>query len=148
MSATREQVDFAARRFNETFTYRWERVIDFLKLHYVLSRREDHDYWRDNRRSETVPERLSALLALWHNRPPSRYDINRIQEVFPAASYQYVLYGMGFQTEPGLARRLDDGPLADGFLREAAGLTRRMLAALPDNRSLIDHIRRHGLPRI
>jgi glycine/D-amino acid oxidase-like deaminating enzyme len=148
MPATREQVDFAAARFNETFTYRWERVIDFLKLHYVLSRREDHDYWRDNRRSESIPERLSALLALWRHRPPSRYDINRIQEVFPAASYQYVLYGMGFRPEPGQARRHDDGAMADNYLREAAELTRRMLPALPDNRSLIDHIRRHGLPRI
>jgi tryptophan halogenase len=41
-------------RFNEAFTYRWERVIDFLKLHYVLSRRTRFSaYWRDNRRAET-----------------------------------------------------------------------------------------------
>ena len=30
----------AARIFNETFRYRWERIVDFLKLHYVLSRRD------------------------------------------------------------------------------------------------------------
>jgi hypothetical protein len=38
MPATRAQMDTVAARFNEAFTYRWERVIDFLKLHYVLSR--------------------------------------------------------------------------------------------------------------
>ena len=105
-------------------------MIDFLKLHYVLSRREGArdpcGYWVDHRRSETIPQRLSDLLALWRHRPPSRYDFNRIQEVFPAASYQYILYGMGFRPEPGLARR--------------------MLPALPDNRTLIAHIVRHGLP--
>ncbi|MGX9217208.1 tryptophan halogenase family protein [Massilia varians] len=154
MPATREQMEISARRFNETFTYRWERVIDFLKLHYVLSRREGaldpHGYWRDNRSSETIPQRLADLLALWRHRPPSRYDFNRIQEVFPAASYQYILYGMGFLPEPGQARRErigeGNGAMADGFLRQAAELTRRMLPALPDNRALIAHIVRHGLP--
>ena len=145
MPATRAQVDAAAGRFNDTFTYRWERVIDFLKLHYVLSRREDSDYWRDNRHADSIPGRLADLLLLWRHRPPSRYDMNRIQEVFPAASYQYVLYGMGLRHEPGPAPRHDDAQLADGFLRDAASLTRRMLPALPDNRALIDHIRRHGL---
>jgi tryptophan halogenase len=38
-----------AARFNEAFTYRWERVIDFLKLHYVLSRRSDSAYWIEHR---------------------------------------------------------------------------------------------------
>ncbi|QOY94720.1 tryptophan 7-halogenase [Massilia sp. UMI-21] len=154
MPVTRAQMDISAQRFNDTFTYRWERVIDFLKLHYVLSRRSaEHDssgYWRDNRSSETIPQRLSDLLALWRHRPPSRDDFNRILEVFPAASYQYILYGMGFQPEPGLARRErvgeGDGAMADAFLRQAAELTRRMLPALPDNRTLIAHILRHGLP--
>jgi hypothetical protein len=149
--ATREQMAICARRFNATFTYRWERVIDFLKLHYVLSRRGDSDYWRDNRRAGTIPDRLHELLALWTHRPPSRYDFNRIQEVFPAASYQYILYGMGFRPEPGLARRTragePDGETADAFFRQAGDLTRRMLPALPDNRSLIAHIVRHGLPK-
>ena len=35
-------------QLDEAFTYRWERVIDFLKLHYVLSERLDSDYWIDN----------------------------------------------------------------------------------------------------
>jgi hypothetical protein len=41
LPATREAMDIVARRFNDAFTYRWERVIDFLKLHYVLSQRRD-----------------------------------------------------------------------------------------------------------
>ncbi len=143
MPVTRAVMDIVARRFNEAFTYRWERVIDFLKLHYVLSRRTDTDYWRDNR---VAPERLAELLTLWQYRPPSRTDFGRIDEVFPSASYQYVLYGMGFHTEHGSANRRPEQ--ADGYFREAAALTAKMLAALPDNRTLIDHIKRHGLPTI
>lgn len=155
MPVTRAQMDICAARFNSTFTYRWERVIDFLKLHYVLSRREGaadpYGYWRDNRDSATIPGRLADLLALWTHRPPSRQDFGRFMEVFPAASYQYVLYGMGFRPEAGLARRPrpgePDAEGADAFFRQAHELTRRMLPALPDNRALIAHIVRQGLPR-
>jgi tryptophan halogenase len=56
---------------------------------------------------------------------------------------------MGFRPEPPAAtRRADDADRADGFFREAATLTGKMLAALPTNRELITHIKRHGLPRI
>ena len=99
MPATRSAMDIVARRFNDSFTYRWERVIDFLKLHYVLTQRTDSDFWRDNCRAESIPERLSELLTLWRHQPPSRYDFYRVEEVFPSASYQYVLYGMGFRPE-------------------------------------------------
>lgn len=145
MPATRAAMDVVARRFNDAFVYRWERVIDFLKLHYVLSKRSDSAYWNDNRAPASIPERLSDMLMLWQHRPPSRYDFPRIEEVFPSASYQYVLYGMGFATT---SRQPGDPDLADRYFREAGSLTSKMLGALPSNRELIDHIRTHGLPKI
>lgn len=149
MPATRGAMDLVARRFNEAFSYRWARVIDFLKLHYVLSQRTDSAFWRDNRQPESIPDRLRDLLTLWRHQPPSRYDFDRIEEVFPSASYQYVLYGMGFRPGPAATTRWPDSVhLADGFFREAASLTAKMLAALPSNRELLAHIQRHGLQRI
>jgi len=72
-----------------------------------------------------------------------------VEEVFPSASYQYVLYGMGFRPElEGFSRRNDDADRADEYFREAAQLTRKMLGALPSNRDLVDHIRKNGLQRI
>ena len=110
--------------------------------------RQDSDFWRDNRAAASVPDRLAELLALWRFQPPSRYDLHRVEEVFPSASYQYVLYGMGFRPEPeGFSRRMDDADRADEFFREAARLTHRMLGALPANRALIQHIQLNGLPR-
>jgi hypothetical protein len=146
MPATRAQMDVVAARFNEAFIYRWERVIDFLKLHYVLSRRADSAFWIDHRRPETIPQRLHEQLSLWRTRAPSMRDFPRVEEMFPAASYQYILYGMGFRSE--MPRRASDLPqVAERQFREAARLAARMLPLLPSNRELLDHIRTHGLPR-
>lgn len=149
LPATRDAMEIVARRFNDFFAYRWERVIDFLKLHYVLSRRQDSEFWRDNRDAASMPDRLADLLRLWRFQPPSRYDLHRVEEVFPSASYQYVLYGMGFRPEPeGFSRRMDDADRADEYFREAARLTHRMVGALPTNRALLQHIYQYGLQRI
>ena len=148
MPATRAEMALVERRFNDAFTYRWERVVDFLKLHYVLSRRDDSDYWREHREPASLPGRLAELLTLWRHRAPYRHDFFRIEEVFPAASYQYVLHGMGFVPEPtARLRHAHVGEAVEPYFRETANLARRMLGALPLQRSLIAHIRTHGLPR-
>ena len=149
LPANRAIMDVVAGRFNDRFRYRWDRVIEFLKLHYVLSRREDSPYWLDNRSSDSIPERLQELLSLWRFQSPSRRDFYQADEIFPSASYQYVLYGMGFQPQAReSSRRSEDAAQADGFFRESANLTRKMLAALPSNRELINQVRSHGLPKI
>jgi tryptophan halogenase len=151
MPATRDQIDLVAARFNDAFTYRWERVIEFLKLHYVLSKRSDSPFWIEHREAAGIPDRLRELLTLWRTRPPSRRDFPRIEEVFPSASYQYILYGMARGQDVALdgAPRASDSPReADRHFREAARLTAQMLPALPSNRALLEHIRMHGLPRI
>jgi flavin-dependent dehydrogenase len=149
LPTTRETMDIVARRFNDAFSYRWERVIDFLKLHYALSRRRDSDYWRDHAAPASVPEHLQELLKLWRHRPPSRHDFARAEELFPSASYQYVLYGMGFRPLPAArAQRAQDAEQAEASFREAAALTRKMLPALPSNRELIEHVKQHGMLRV
>ena len=149
MPATRQAMDGIANRFNDAFAYRFERVVDFLKLHYVLSQRDDSGYWRDNRRPESVPARLQELLALWRHQSPSRYDLHRVDEVFPSASYQYILYGMGFDPpQRATTRRSDDVQRAESHFREAADLTHKMLPALPAHRAMLEHIASRGMPRI
>ena len=147
LPADREAMDIVARRFNDQFAYRWERVIDFLKLHYVLTRRTDTAYWRDHLRPETIPDRLREQLVLWRHRAPSRHDLLHGEEIFPSASYHYILCGMGFRPQVP-APRAEALALALDGVREAADLARRMLPALPGHRELIDHIRTRGLPRI
>ena len=144
----RELMDVVAKRFNETFRYRWDRVIDFLKLHYITSQREGQAFWTDNRHPGSIPGRLEELMALWRFQPPSRRDVNRIEEIFPSASYQYVLYGMGFVPQAGaVCRKSDDPGLADKLIRENSRITQRMLHGLPSTRELLDHVIEHGMPR-
>lgn len=145
MPVNRADMAIVAERFNEAFTYRWSRIIDFLKLHYVLSRRDDADYWREHRSAASQPESLRDLLQLWLHRAPSRNDFYRVEEVFPAASYQYVLYGMGFK--PAVRPpRVDKLAMAQSSMKDVATITRRLLGGLPRHRELIQHIRQHGLP--
>lgn len=146
MPACREVMDIIASRFNATTHYRWGRIIDFLKLHYVLTRRTDSDFWRDNVRQESIPDRLQELLLLWRYQSPWFHDeFDRAEEVFPAASYQYVLYGMGFRTEVDKAGLTRDAALARKARRENAASTARLRAGLPRHRDLIDKIVMHGL---
>jgi flavin-dependent dehydrogenase len=149
LPATRESMDVVANRFNERFRYRWGRTVDFLKLHYLLSRREDSSFWIDNRRPETIPDRLLELLELWKFRPPSSRDFHQIEEIFPAASYQYVLYGMGFRPDPQThERRLDNREAAMRCFQATAQLTTKYLRGLPSNRDLIKHVAAHGMKKM
>ena len=145
----REVMDVVARRFNDTTHYRWGRIIDFLKLHYALTQRTDTDFWRDNVRPETIPDRLRGLMELWQHQSPWLHDkFDRAEEVFPTASYQSVLYGMGARSAvlPGTIEA--DAELARRARRENAVQTQRMVASLPRHRDLIERIVRHGLQPI
>jgi tryptophan 7-halogenase len=146
MPACREVMDIVAKRFNAVTLYRWGRIIDFLKLHYVLTRRTDTAFWRDNVDPATVPERLRELLTLWKYQSPWFFDeFDRLEEVFPAASYQYVLYGMGFETRVEPEETVDTAPLASRMIRENERMTGEMRAHLPKNRELLEKIHEYGL---
>lgn len=135
---TRSGMDVRARRFDTLFRYRWDRIVDFLKLHYVLSERPE-PYWRDHRTSDRMPPRLADLLAIWRDQPPSTLDLPQVDEVFPPASYQYVLYGMGWPAPPSPV--MTDAAAAD-TLAQVRQRGRTLAAALPTQRAYFDALRR------
>ena len=149
LPASRAIMDITAKRFNETFHYRWERIIDFLKLHYILSKRSDSAFWIDNRAPETIPDSLQGLMALWRYHTPGDQDFTSNNEVFPAASYQYVLYGMGFETDMRYSpQRLHDSAMAaEQFSKNQKNIA-QLLQSLPSNRELINKICAYGLQPI
>lgn len=83
-----------ALRYNQLFTERWGRIRDFLQLHYILSNRRDTAYWRHVTEDIPFTERLKNLLEEWRYRDPVLNDFGHFMELFPSASYQYVLMGM------------------------------------------------------
>ena len=145
LPANAAAMDGAAARFNARFAYRWARIVDFLKLHYVLSERQE-PYWVAHRDRATWPDRLTELLGRWRHETPSREDFPQAREIFPAASYAYVLYGMGFEGPPARRRRTDAPERASTAAQGIAARTARCLAGLPPNRQLLQHVCRHGLP--
>jgi flavin-dependent dehydrogenase len=149
LPANRATMDIVSKRFNEKFLHRWQQIIDFLKLHYVLSKRTDSNYWLDNRDSSTIPESLQEQLELWRYQMPYHYDTTHTQELFPSASFQYVLYGMGFITEQGKApKRENQSALAEKLFTENMQRAKHLLGTLPTNRELLAKVKQYGFPKI
>ena len=145
LPACRAVMDITARRFNDTFHYRWQRIIDFLKLHYILSKRTDNAFWIDNRDPQTIPESLQELMTLWRYQSPWDHDFTSNNEVFPAASYQYVLYGMGFETDHAFQQHQLDEAQAREQLNKNRRNIEQALRQLPTNRDLLSKIHQYGL---
>lgn len=143
MPIDRGTMDITARRFNDNFVYRWQHIIHFLKLHYVLSKRSDSQYWRDHRSSASIPDELAEQLEIWRHRSPWFKDETRVDEMFPSASYQYVLYGMEFDSSSHSMRRrmaeLEQKRAQELFNSNKQKID-SLVANLPSNRDLIAHI--------
>lgn len=99
--------------FNDRFRERWRQVVHFLKLHYVLSRREER-FWRDNRDPASMPEGLSRDLAEWAAGAPIRTSNGAL---FPTESYQFVLNGMINRTKRGCSTAAHDMARYDRYAR-------------------------------
>ncbi|MES2129291.1 MAG: tryptophan halogenase family protein [Pseudomonadota bacterium] len=130
-----------AKTFNEHMRARYERVVDFIKLHYCLTQRTDSAFWRDNADARSIPESLRDKLAMWRGRPPGRLDFITDLEMYPPSSWQYVLYGMEFQTALHASaagpERWDEARKEFATIAQVAG---RALADLPPHRALVEHM--------
>ncbi len=133
-----EIMNITARRFNQQMQYRWRRIIDFLKLHYMLSKRPE-PYWRAHCEPDSIPDSLKEDLAVWGSRGPIASDFDSAIELFPAASYQYVIYGMGFK--PDFSRQAylyREQDQAERIINRNKKLTEQMLQSLPPHRAYIE----------
>ena len=151
LPATRDVMDIVARRYNRKFLRHWNQIIEFLKLHYVLSARDDSPYWRDNHAAASIPEKLSEQLKLWRYRSPWHPDAEAVDDLFPTASYQYILYGMGFDTEPRhtSSHRQDQRQRqAEELFRKNAARARQLQQALPSNRELLNKVKEFGFQKL
>ena len=144
-----QHIAMEAAHFNRQMAYHWQGIIDFLKLHYVLSEREE-GFWRANRSEQSIPDSLREKLALWQYRIPEFNEFEHAEEVFPAAAYQYVLYGMNFKCQ--LPHYLTDDPdkqaQAASLFQLNRQLTEQTAPALTGNRDLINKILTYGLQKV
>lgn len=132
----------AARSFNRSMSARFAAIVEFLKLHYCISGRRDTAYWRENTDPASWPEGLRDKLAQWRHRPPSRFDFVVDHETFLPASWRFILYGMGFRTDPAAlaAAFHDDAGASAAFIRVRHAAT-QAVAELPTHRALLDQLK-------
>lgn len=130
-----------AKHFNSMMSQRYERIFDFIKMHYCLSQRRDSRFWIDNVDPAGIPDRLKDQLAMWRSRPPHRLDFVTDIEMFLPASWQYILYGMEFRTalEPMRATyaRTDAAQREFEMIRT---MSAHAAADLPDHRTLVESL--------
>jgi tryptophan halogenase len=113
-----------AYRYNRIIANRFHEILDFINMHYCLTRRTDTDFWREVRKPERINERLQAKLEFWRTKPPSPADFEDqffpgqpdtplpsgglagdhrtpvdTSGVFSLSSYEAILYGMDFLRE-------------------------------------------------
>ena len=110
-----------AFRFNRVMANRFYEILDFINMHYCMTRRRDTAFWREVGRPERINDRLKAKLEYWRAKPPSVSDFEdqffpgqaatNVETGGPAGdsrhpvdtgrlwnhySYETVLYGMDF----------------------------------------------------
>ncbi|MAD76096.1 MAG: tryptophan halogenase [Rheinheimera sp.] len=109
-----------AGRYNRLMANRFYEILDFINMHYCMTKRTDTEFWREVQKPERITERLKAKLAYWRIKPPSAHDFQ--DQWYPGMattinsgaatadnraaidtgglwnheSYECILYGMGF----------------------------------------------------
>ncbi|WP_443751157.1 tryptophan halogenase family protein [Asticcacaulis solisilvae] len=137
-------VDASATLFNDLMRQRCEKIVNFLKLHYCLTRRTE-PFWRDNTAAETIPAELQDMLRRWKHRPPSRFDFLTDVETFAFFNYQYILYGMGFETDLDAARgTYAHTQAAEKLFEKIRGFGEHAVKDLPTHRDLIEQVYAQG----
>lgn len=61
-------------RYNRILSNRYHEILDFINLHYCLTRRTDTAFWREVQRTERITDRLKAKLDFWRMKSPSKSD--------------------------------------------------------------------------
>lgn len=149
LPANRAVMDILSAQFNRMFAHHWLRIVEFLKLHYVLSKRDDTAFWRDNRDPATIPDDLRLRLSLWRHHPPAPQDFSHQPEIFSWPSYQYILHGMRYATDYRPIAAADGEASAAQRCFEAAARARaKFVGELPRHRDLLTKVRDYGLQTV
>lgn len=121
---TDDDLDSMAFRYNRILSNRFYEILDFINMHYCLTKRTDTEFWKAVQRPEHINPRLQAKLDFWKHRPPTQSDfddqafLNQTQPSFNFQSdtfdsrppvdtaglwnhesYECILYGMHFNSE-------------------------------------------------
>jgi len=105
--------------YNRQSKREYERIRDFIIMHYYLNERDDSQFWRDTRNMD-VPERLAQKIELFRSNGSLVQDQ---LDIFLEPSWLQVMLGQGVMPQ-------DYHPIADGLsdqqLKEKLANTRKL----------------------
>jgi tryptophan halogenase len=127
--------------------YAWHRVVDFIKLHYCISDREDSKFWRDNKEEDNIPSTLKKRLSLWQKFTPEKEDFFSKFEIFDYDNYLYVLYGMNFKTKLSV-NQSDRYTNLKEHEEYIIKVSQAINEQLPDHLELLNKIKQYGLQSV
>lgn len=136
------EIDEADRaEYNRLTHVEYDRIRDFLVLHYHANQRVGEPLW-DAMRAMVLPEELARKLALW--RASARIS-RRDEELFAEPGWTQVLIGQEIlpQAWHPLADEPSDADL-DQFLHTVAGVAARASAAMPAHGDFLRRLGAHS----
>ena len=109
-----EDLEPLAFRFNRVISNRYYEILDFINMHYCLTRRTDTEFWKAVQRPEHITDRLQAKFEHWRMKPPSMSD-------FQDQAFSGYGYGETVTDDPLIDPRppVDTGSLWDHSSYEA-----------------------------
>ncbi len=132
---------YMSRQFNRYMTEWFELVFDFIKLHYCVNRRNDSEFWIDNRNPETISDRLNQQLEMWKTRPTNQTDLGQGRPTFGHASYHQILFGLDYLPDlSGDEFSYPHGKFAETRSSQIAERANRELQSLPSHRDLLNSV--------
>lgn len=143
--STKDVFDASARDFNSRMNETYADIIDFVKMHYAITKRTDTDFWIDNARPESWTDSLREKLESWRYRVPGLYEFSGFPQVFGLTNYLQVLYGMDYV--PDLSGQEARFAQMEAARQQSARLEAGMkggLEVMPRHRALIDQIYQTG----
>jgi tryptophan halogenase len=125
----------ARDKFNRLTAIEWERIRDFLILHYKANRRVGEPFW-DRCRAMEIPDSLAEKIALFEEAAIITRDED---ELFTEEGWGQVMIGQGIapQSFSPLADMIAHDELA-AYLAKLADAYRRAAEALPTHAQFVD----------
>lgn len=143
--STTDKFEVAAKDFNSRMNEMYADIIDFIKLHYAITKRTDTQFWVDNANPDTWTTTLQDKLEAWKSRVPGIYEFSGFPQVFGLTNHLQVLYGMDYVPDlSGQERRFLHMEQARAASAKFKGAAEGGIAVMPKHRDLIEDIYTKG----
>ncbi|KTE22538.1 tryptophan halogenase [Sphingopyxis sp. H050] len=131
-----------AAEFNRQSDFEWERIRDFIILHFHATARRDTPYWRD-RAAMDLPDTLAAKLELYR---AQGLIVREHEELFTESGWLQVLAGQGVEARRWhpLADSIDPADLGQ-FLAAQLLLIEREVAQMQSYDRFLSAVRPEGV---